>query len=183
MRQGVPRAGEGDHAHLDPKRKLRVEYERKKKGQNKPVNQKQAKSEEKTDEGGSEGHKAKTLTANQRQQIRDANVLLQNKMMRLAVEPIPWTQKIEDRADLTAYQISLMKLNFDRKLSAMDFRAHNDAIRNLREVMVGVEAKSPFDANDVVIQFVQSIKNTQLKNALIGYLRDESRSQEDLQRA
>jgi hypothetical protein len=139
--------------------------------------QKQAKSEEKTEQGGSEERKAKTLTANQRQQIRDANVLLQNKAIRLAVEPIPWTQDIKEPADLTAYQINLMKLSFDRKLSPMDFRAHNDAIRNLRELMVEAEQQGQptQNVNEIIVQFIQGIKDTTLKNGLISYAREQAR--------
>jgi hypothetical protein len=123
---------------------------------------------------------SKTTTPPTPEEIKRQFQAVQLVLFTRSLKSVDFDNPLRTKEDLTSYQATLLHMNLNKELGPADLQAQNQGIRNLRELIVGVEAKPPFDANDAVIQFVQSIKNTQLKNALIGYLRDESRSQENL---
>jgi hypothetical protein len=73
-------------------------------------------------------------------------------------------------------------MNLKKELGAADLQAQNQGIRNLRDLIVGVEGKPEADASQIVVQFIQGVKDPILKNALIAYVRSQAQLASDAQR-
>jgi hypothetical protein len=99
------------------------------------------------------------------------------------MKSVDFENPLATKEDLIAYQSRLLHMNLEKELHSNDLQAQNQGIRNLRELIVGVEVKPGFDATDAVIQFIQSIKDPMLKNAMIAYVRSQARPPENVERA
>jgi hypothetical protein len=66
-------------------------------------------------------------------------------------------------------------MNLQKQLGAADLQAQNQGIRNLRDLIVGVEGQPTQNVNEIVVSFIQQIKDPILKNGLIAYVREQAR--------